>query len=968
MSSRTPEQISEFLNDNMYRMDQSHQYLGDEPNSFQKPWDEMTVRMCLFASWPYEQAAGNQSIPLVYATVNKAGPTFSCDRSYLPYGPRDWNMFADAGIPVFGIESRHQLMDFDLIGTSIAYPVLSINLVKQLIRSSIPVRWKDRTERAGEFPMILIGGQSYGAPEGNAPIVDAYWMGEVEDEPDNPGIRDFLKRVEHWKANGTWWSDRIACYRLLAEEFDFLYFPRFIDVEYEYQEGRKTVEAVAYNFMDLDREPKPSKQVCGIVSTTTQRLPRRKRFVKDMDRVEALTAPPLLYLDPGMGAGDLEVGRGCPAWCSFCALTYRQKPYRQRSVAYMVEQGKELLQNTGGIHIAPFSPDFPMHTMKNALVKELMEHVTDEVDASSMRVDDFIADGDYILLQAHAGMDQVTLGVEGNSQRMRDLVGKGCADEDIKEAVARGIRAGIRRFKLYMICDLPGEDEGDIYRILKLARELADIRDGMGAYTVKIQFSWTPLLIEANTPFQWFAPTVSNRALAEVWQEFKKIKIDFKLGAKAEKNKQTYFQLSQRASRDGGEAIVDVLEKLPHPCWGGVPNDMAVQLQDALVARGFLNGLADLFDERQKADMFGWEWLDQGISTEMLWVTYQQMREFLENTDSATYDSHFTDDYHGNEWIERCDTKCYGKTCGTCDVDDLRVRQRYIQDSQDEIRVDLRNVKIIDQKSVAMRIRARIEVDDKYRFVENDHWRYAVRRAAYRSKIPITKRTVRFASDNIKTGNSMSGADYVEFGLTARLAPDKIKLLAEQLNSELNGCHVTDVKAYASTADPLRQDVDLNLFELEVDLDPRTLAVRMQEWDAAEYIEIVIKESGYRGGETKEIFNAKDLVDDMWAIQRGHKLVLRMLVRGKASPYLIYQHLMHLNSNIQARKYPARRIEAFVDQVSHQDDFLLPTCVETGQRIPVTPLGKPYHLDYGPKALDLHTENVVIQLEEKVSA
>ena len=81
-----------------------------------------------------------------------------------------------------------------------------------------------------------------------------------------------------------------------------------------------------------------------------------------------------------------------------------------------------------------------------------------------MRVDDFIADPQYVMLQAAGGVDSVTLGVEGNSQRMRDFVGKGAADEDVKEAVARAIRAGIKRIKLYMIAFMPGEDEGDIYQ------------------------------------------------------------------------------------------------------------------------------------------------------------------------------------------------------------------------------------------------------------------------------------------------------------------------------------------------------------------------------------------------------------------------------------------------------------------------------------------------------------------------
>src|SRR5262245_24880476 len=100
-------------------------------------------------------------------------------------------------------------------------------------------------------------------------------------------------------------------------------------------------------------------------------------------------------------------------------------------------------------------------------------------------------------------------------------------------------------------------------------------------------------------------------------------------------------------------------------------------IEAKLREHGFHNGYADAFDERFKHDMFGWEHIDQGINVELLWVTYQQMREFLENTDSRTYDRQFSSDYHGNEWIGRCDERCYGRTCGVCDARDLRIRRGY---------------------------------------------------------------------------------------------------------------------------------------------------------------------------------------------------------------------------------------------------------------------------------------------------
>ena len=57
-------------------------------------------------------------------------------------------------------------------------------------------------------------------------------------------------------------------------------------------------------------------------------------------------------------------------------------------------------------------------------------------------------------------------------------------------------------------------------------------------------------MIEANTPFQWFAPTLSSRVLGDVWDQFRDLKIDFRLGAKAEPNKAAFFQLCQRRPDD----------------------------------------------------------------------------------------------------------------------------------------------------------------------------------------------------------------------------------------------------------------------------------------------------------------------------------------------------------------------------------------------------------------------------------
>lgn len=1375
MAFRTPTQIAKFVEAQQHRMDQPVQYMGNEPNAYGKPWESTTTRWCLVASWPYIAAAGNQSIPAVYKSINDGREDFLCDRFYLPETPRDLKIFEEAGYPVFGIESKHQLRDFDVVATSIAYPLLSMSFWKMLKMSDIPPRWKEREAKGLEnFPFIMVGGQAYGAPEVMSPIVDAWWCGEVEEEPGNPGIATVTERISDLKASGLWSTNRLACYEALAREFNFLYFPRFVEVNYAYEDRAHVGAAL------------PSKQVISYVSKLEgMKMPFVKRIVKNLDNVEPLTNPPLLFADPAMGclartgvvitqdgprcvedlwidqhrvaqplsvsvarkglhpvhavvdsgdryvvrirtksgheftatpdhlvrvkqgplvnvqgrrfrrvplgdrefdqtrdshdtldqlggvwveaqdlnseylvplyygqdqwaleyvpldsdcplyepregsgrrtiqvglpasltedvayflgllasdgwlnrssvgihtqldqqeltdevrrllgelfsgvsvkqelpqgdrgvrrqfvtskgvawwleenfgivdletrrarvydkifrsprsvvsaflsgvfdangdasvayegtarqirrsprfsggyqrfaldiaslinnlgapttvnreiargrlpgvrqghqwrvsvrdaedgdyswlqprlpakasrvrawesrttsgrsprrngvwfspvesverlvdlvqcydvqvpgtnsftcdgmevhnSGDLEVARGCPAWCSFCALTYRQKPYRQRSVSYMVDYAKKFRDNIGSVELSPFSPDFPMFTQRKKLIKELLENVSDEVDAGAMRVDDFIADSDFILLQVHGGLEAVTLGLEGNSQRMRDLVGKGTADEDVKEAVARGIRAGIKKFKLFMISNLPGEDEGDIFRILKLAKDLADIRDNMNQPHVIIQFSWTPLLIEANTPFQWFAIPGGSRALGDMWEQLRDLKISFKIGAKAEPNKAAFFQLCQRASREVGEALVDVMEVLDKACWGGVPKHTYGLLEEALRARGFHNAFADCFEERFKNDMFGWEFVDQGISSELLWVTYLKMREFVEQTDSHTYDANFDDRYHGNEWITRCDERCLGKTCGVCDAEDLRIRRGYIVDAQSEIDVDLASLNSLDQRSVAFKVRARIFKPEAYRFVMNDHWRFNFRRACFRAQetlgmdASVAKRSIKFASDDITYKDWTCGTDYVEFGVTRRLTPVETQDFVDAINVELGDwMHVQEWKTHPVTSPTMRTDVDLSLWELELDEHPDAVEAKIQEWQSTTYVPMLLKKDGYFAPQAEEV-NAKDYVRDFWLVRAAGKLKIRMLLRGQPSPYVVYAALMGKRSWLPVAKLPAVRIDAFIEVDDDQDDFFRPNCDRCDRVIPINILDEPYNEQYCPRCLDI---------------
>jgi len=950
VAGRPPEFIERWLAANLHRFDGPGQYAGDEPGSVlaesghdrEALWrTRFRVRWLISASWDYSQAAGNMAIPAVYRAISDADPGYLADRFYLPATPRDLGLLERGGIPVFGIETRHQLADFDVAGTSISYTVLFLNFCKMLTMSGIPLRRKDREGQAGRYPMVIAGGQAYCAPEFMSPVVDCVWLGEAEDEEGNPGgIGEVSECIARFKADGSWAADRTSCYQSLARWFSHLYFPAFTEFEYDYQERGL---------------PEPVKLVSAHYPLLAgMAYPHQVRRVRDLDATRPLVQAPLLYSDPGMGAGDVEVARGCPAWCSFCRLSWVTKPYRQSTVARSVDQARQWRLNMGSTGISLVAPDPPMHTQKKRLMAALLEGVTDEVDASSMRIDDFIADRDFSMLMSLAGSEAITLGLEGNSQRMRDLAGKGTSDDDVAEAVTRAIRAGIRKIKLYMITNWPGEDTGDVMRIVELGRRLSAIRDGFGeaAQGVRITFSWTPLLLEAQTPLQWFEVTAPDYALQTALDKLRDLHIEVKIGTKANPAKLAFFQACQRASRAAGEAIVDVIEGIGTASWGGFPRDMRDRLDEALRAHGFRNGLADLFGERFRDDLLGWEHIDTGVSVDLMWRVYSDMLEFLHGTDADSYDSNCTGPYHGNEWVKRCDQGCQGRTCGACEPKDFRLRTAYIRAGQAERDLDAEPVSPLDHTTVARRVRVRVRRPESFRYVSNETLRHVIRRALFRAAEyggypAIAKRSVRLASDPFTYRDRSAGVDYAEFGVTRPVGQDEAVAYLWTADQDLRPWLEWDKWGQSVAVLPAAARLPArpaSLWELEVDEPEDVLSAALKRWDAAAEVPVLLRADSFYAGEMTERGDAKDHVGDFWATRDGHRTLLRMTLTGRLGPYQALAALTGKASWIEAARHTAVRVDFFAAETV--------ACIECGVPIPANLMDVPFDADYCPRCLD----------------
>ena len=100
-----------------------------------------------------------------------------CERCFFP-----WQDFSDIlrqkNIPLFSIESKKFLKDFDILGFSIHHELCYTNILHMLSLAGLPFYSKDRTD---DMPLIIAGGPCSLNPQPYADFFDLIIIGEGEE-------------------------------------------------------------------------------------------------------------------------------------------------------------------------------------------------------------------------------------------------------------------------------------------------------------------------------------------------------------------------------------------------------------------------------------------------------------------------------------------------------------------------------------------------------------------------------------------------------------------------------------------------------------------------------------------------------------------------------------------------------------------------------------------------------------------
>jgi radical SAM superfamily enzyme YgiQ (UPF0313 family) len=234
---------------------------------------------------------------------------------------------------------------------------------------------------------------------------------------------------------------------------------------------------------------------------------------------------------------------------------------------------------------------------------------------SSLRADSV---GEVLIERlARSGHRTISIAPEAGSERLRTVINKGIAEEDILRATDMVFGHGIPNLKLYFIIGLPTETQEDVEAIIMLTEKVREIqlKHARPAGRIgRITLSVNSFIPKPFTPFQW-EPMERveslNKKLRFLEKAMKKIG---NTNLIHDLPKWGYVQaLLSRGDRQIGRLIKAVHEK--DGDWKGAARELKMDM-DFYVTR-----------RREFTEVLPWDFIDIGVRKDYLMNEYQRALE-----------------------------------------------------------------------------------------------------------------------------------------------------------------------------------------------------------------------------------------------------------------------------------------------------------------------------------------------------
>ncbi len=446
-------------------------YIGGEWNSIVKDHDTVDVKVALAFPDVYEVAMSHLGLKIIYSVINRRNDALA-ERVYAPWTDME-KMMREKHIPLFSLENKCPVRDFDVLGFTLPYEMSYTNVLNMLDLAAIPVFSKDRGD---EDPIIACGGPCVYNAEPMCDFIDLFFIGESEE-----AIEEMVDIIKQWKAEGKPGGKEEELRRLA--QIEGCYVPAFYEASY-YEDG-------------TFRSIKPLRK--------DVQFPVKKRVIHNVDKVAVDDMPILPHIEIVHDRAVLEMFRGCSRGCRFCQAGMIYRPVREKKESHLQELAERLIQNTGYNEISLMS----LSSADYSRLPELVDHLMDKfqnrrvsVSLPSLRVDSFSIDIAKKVQQVRKS--GLTLAPEAGTQRMRDVINKGVTEENIMDACSNAFKNGWSKVKLYFMLGLPTETDEDLAGIVDLAMRIKNLyHDIRGRYDCRITVSVSSFVPKPFTPFQW---------------------------------------------------------------------------------------------------------------------------------------------------------------------------------------------------------------------------------------------------------------------------------------------------------------------------------------------------------------------------------------------------------------------------------------------------------------------------------
>lgn len=800
---------------NLFELMKPARYTGGEFNSVAKNFDATACRIVLALPDVYEVGMSNLGLAILYSILNRRADTL-CERVYAPWTDAEAVM-REENIPLFALESKQPVRDFDFMGFSLQYEMIYSNVLNMLDLAKITLHACDR---ADDEPFIIGGGPCVYNVEPVAEFFDFFIVGEAE-EVFGEVVEEFIT----WKNAGKVGGRRGFLRRLL--NLRGIYVPSFYEPLYSGENfiGIKTLEGA------------PQKVL--------------KRVVKDFDATPSVEKPVVPFMEVVHDRAMLELFRGCSRGCRFCQAGMTYRPVRERKEETLRALARRLINSSGWDEISLTSLSSADYSCLRRLIDDLQSDFRNErvsFSLPSLRIDSFSIElAERVQSVRKSGL---TFAPEAGTQRLRNVINKNVTEENLLDSCAAAFAKGWKAVKLYFMMGLPTETDEDIAGIAELAQKVASLKRG-----VKVTISVACFVPKPWTPFQWAAQI--SEAEFERRQQLLKSLITNRAITYNYHN--ANLSVLEGALARGDRRLAQVIET----AWkNGAKFDGWSDLfkPDVWLAAFATCGISPEYYSGRERDFWeplAWEHTSPGVNKNFLLAEWEKSQAGKTTRDCRR-------------------TSCTG--CGVCmnlGVGVIDFAKEKLPPTADNL------IPYFPNNLITSKYRAQIRKGAEIAVLSHLDYMNVFMRALIRSKLPAAwsegfnpHLKVSFATA-LAVGVT-SDCEYVDFELTAPVAEFDV---AKRLNAQLpNGAEIVRLKKLRGKPKPVMSLVDLSRYEVRLPFDEKffeAAQMSVKAFNAASEINL----TRITPKKTRELELKKYLVEPVTLTTTGDELLIKFAVR-----------------------------------------------------------------------------------------